>query len=102
VIVGEVDVPVVEVHGVGVVAVLTPENATAPHTNPAAPDRKLFPVMVVLVLAVKPVICHTPTEALLVVVFDVKSVTVPPAGLRVIAVPALNEFAFVPEAVSSI
>jgi hypothetical protein len=97
---GAVDVPVVEVHGVGITAVFTPENATAPQTNPAAPDRKLFPVMVVLALGVKPVICQTPTEALEVLVFEVISVTVPPAGLRVMVVPALYEFAFVPEALN--
>jgi hypothetical protein len=43
---GEVDVPVVIVHGVPTED--TPENATTPHTNPAAPDVKLFPVTVTL------------------------------------------------------
>lgn len=97
---GVVDVPVVDVHGVGVTDVFTPENETAPHTNPEAPDRKLFPVMVVLALGVKPVICHIPNVALGVVVFEVKSVTVPPAGVSVIVLPALNAFAFVPEALN--
>jgi len=92
----DAEVDVAEVIVQGVPTDVTPENATAPHTNPAAPDTKLFPVMIVLLFGVKPVICQIPTEALPPAA-EVNSVTVPPGGLRVMALPALNEFAFVPD-----
>jgi hypothetical protein len=91
---GDVDVPVDEVQAVGVTLVSTPENATAPHTSPEAPDAKLAPVMIVSVLALKPVICHMANEG--TAVFEVMSVTVPPGGLRDMPL-VMNEVAFVPE-----
>ena len=88
---GEVEVPVSGVHGFP--TELTPENATAPHTNPAAPDTTLLPPMVALPLGVKPVICQIANEG--VVVSEVISVTVPPPVTAMLFV--LNPPALVPE-----
>jgi hypothetical protein len=93
VIVGEVDVPLVIVHAVAIALMFTPESATAPHTNPEAPDVTLFPPMVALLLGVKPVICHIANEG--VVVSEVISVTVPPPVRVMLFV--LNPPALVPE-----
>jgi hypothetical protein len=90
----DVDVPTVDAHAVGITLVSTPENATAPHTSPEAPTANLVPVMIVVELAVKPVICHIANEGF--VTFEVKSVSVPPAGLREMPLVS-NALAFVAE-----